>query len=158
MGNLFAYLSQHLGRQRYSTDVDIILAIILIFFALYLTFWKRVRGCFDIATLILLFLAAGATMYLIEFPAKRFHFPEYGLLGGLIFSAFSQNFSGNRLYLSSIALVSLLGGIDESIQHLLPNRYGKFQDWIIDVAAGMIGVAVAWILNRPSKKDEKQKK
>ena len=149
MGNLFSYLSQHLGRQRYSTDVDVILAILLISFALYLTLGKRVRGCFDIVTLIILFLAAGASMCLIEYPAKRFHFPEYGLLGGLIFTAFSHNLSGNRLYLSSVALVSLLGGIDEIIQHFLPNRHGKFQDWMIDVAAGMIGIAVAWVLNRP---------
>jgi len=157
MGNLFSYLSHHLGRQRYSTDADVILAILLISFALYLTFRKRVRGCFDIATLILLLVAAAASMYLIEYPAKRFHFPEYGLLGGLIFTAFSQNLSGNRLYLSSVALVSLLGGIDEIIQHSLPNRYGKFQDWMIDVAAGMIGIAVAWVLNRPRQSNPAKK-
>lgn len=159
MRDVLRFIYLQIGRSTFSAGVDVFLIAAMVSVVLYFIFRRKVHeNPFDLATLIVVFLATGVTMKVMEIPEERAHFLEYGLLGGLIFRAWSENLSGNWLYLASIFLVSLLGGIDEIIQYYLPNRVGEVKDWILNIAGGMIGVSVAWVLSRPSKKDEKQKK
>ncbi|MDD5222820.1 MAG: VanZ family protein [bacterium] len=152
MRDVLRYVYHHIGRNRFGAGVDVFLITVMAAIVVYFLLRKKIhRNLFDLFTLVVVFLATGITMQVMEIPEERAHFLEYGLLGGLIFSAWSKNLSGNWLYLGSIFLVSLLGGIDEIIQYYLPNRVGEIRDWILNVAGGMIGISVAWILNRPSR-------
>ena len=150
MRDVLLFVYSKIGRSNFSAGVDVFLVAAMVIVFLYFILRKKIhKNLFDLATLIVVFLATGLTMQLMEIPEERAHFLEYGLLGGLIFSAWSENLSGNLLYLASIFLVSFLGGVDEIIQYYLPNRVGEVRDWVLNVAGGMIGVAVAWVLNRP---------
>lgn len=157
MRDILLFVYSHIGRGRFSFGVDVFLIVVMAVLTLYFFIHKKIHhNFFDLIIMIVVFSATGLTIQFMEIPEERAHFLEYGLLGGLIFSAWSENLSGNLLYLASIFLVSLLGGIDEIIQYYLPARVGEVRDWVLNVAGGMIGVAVAWILNRPANFQEKK--
>lgn len=149
MRGVLRFLYRHLGRGELSIAVNIMIIVAMIAFIAYLLFHRRIRNPFDIGTVVLVFLATGFSLTVIEIPEERVHFLEYSLLGALIFTAWSLDLKGNQLYLASLALTSLLGGIDEFIQYFLPNRVGEFRDFLLNLVGGMIGIVVAWVLHRP---------
>ena len=126
--------------------------VAMIAFIAYLLFHRRIRNPFDIGTVVLIFFATGFSLTVIEIPEERVHFLEYSLLGSLVFTAWSLDLAGNRLYLVSLAFTALLGGIDEIIQYFLPNRVGELRDFSLNLVGGMIGIVMAWVLHRPTAK------
>ena len=136
-----------------SITVNILIITAMVAFTSYLIIGKRIRNPFDLATIILVFLATGISLTVIEIPEERVHFIEYSLLGAFIFTAWSLDLKGNPLYLASLGLTFLLGGIDELIQYFLPNRVGEFRDCVLNMVGGMIGIVMAWVLRRPSVND-----
>jgi len=83
---------------------------------------------------------------------KLAHIFEYSVLGFLAVRAFSL-YAGHRLgnwrYLLSIIPVVLVAMTDEYRQSFDVTRTGTIEDAILDIASGMLVIALLWIARRP---------
>jgi VanZ family protein len=83
---------------------------------------------------------------------KLAHIFEYAVLGFLALRAFSL-FAGQRLgnwrYLVAIIPVVIVAMADEYRQSLDVTRTGTIDDAILDIASGMLAIALLWIMRRP---------
>lgn len=103
-------------------------------------------------------LAAFGVIYLVvllgmRIVEERVHFLEYGLIGGLAYSALWERRTnlireGKRLLaltrvpaVAAMVITGLLGWGDEGIQAILPERYYELRDVGINVVAGMLVVS-----------------
>ncbi|HVL74572.1 MAG TPA: VanZ family protein, partial [Noviherbaspirillum sp.] len=71
---------------------------------------------------------------------KMLHFVAYGVLSVLVYGAVR-----GRLWvrgIGTIAVVGLLGAIDEGIQSFLPYRQASWADWQVDLIAALLTVTV----------------
>jgi 4-amino-4-deoxy-L-arabinose transferase-like glycosyltransferase len=95
-----------------------------------------------------------------ELPEERLHFLEYGIVGGLVYTALlerqratsvgSAEPSGGGSKLRPAVLAFLITGaagwIDEGIQEILPNRFYDLRDVAMNAAAGALAVFSIWIV------------
>jgi cytochrome c oxidase subunit IV len=91
---------------------------------------------------------------------EAFHFLEYGVVGGLIYSALAERRRASvagatatwRTAVAAIALTTAAGWLDEGIQYLLPNRTYDLRDVAFNATAGTVAVAAlslrAWARRR----------
>jgi VanZ family protein len=82
--------------------------------------------------------AVAMNLYALDLPAKRFHFFQYAPLTLLIFDALRFPLAGRRLYAGTLALVTLIGLGEETIQGILPTRYFGPLDIVVDAEAGLL--------------------
>lgn len=86
-------------------------------------------------------------------PAERSHLIEYGVLAVFIHEALLERASqGGRVpvpALVALLATAFLGLLDESIQHLLPNRHFQIVDVAFNALAGLMAIgasiALAWV-------------
>ena len=98
---------------------------------------------------IAVFLGVAAVYVLVfvrmSLPEERTHLVEYGVVGLLVHAALTERKSrGARVYAPAwlaIALTSVLGAVDESIQSLLPSRVFDPRDIGFNALAGVMAVA-----------------
>ncbi len=77
---------------------------------------------------------------------KILHFGAYG------FIAFALYLGQRRVpkrAIRVVALIALLGGIDESLQWLEPHRTPDITDWATDVLAAVVVAMTMWLGRRP---------
>lgn len=74
-----------------------------------------------------------------QFPAKRIHIVEYGLLAIVVRHAFSYRLDGTRLLWASVVVTALLGCHEELLQGLHPLRTYGPDDIARNVAAAVAG-------------------
>ncbi|MGH9338050.1 MAG: VanZ family protein [Acidobacteriota bacterium] len=86
-------------------------------------------------------LALAYCLSILEVPAKRFHFLQYGILTVLAFDALRFKFRDRYLYLWTMAFVSLVGFGDECVQWMLPDRYFGINDVVLNAGAGLLMLA-----------------
>lgn len=83
---------------------------------------------------------------------ERTHLFEYGLVAVLIHQALSERLRGGRRVpapaVLAIAITALLGGVDEGIQALLPNRVFDIRDVGFNALAGLMAIAASLVLAR----------
>ncbi len=113
----------------------------------------------------ILVLAAFGVIYLVVLwdlkqVEERVHFLEYGLVGGLIYSALWERRTNlveagtgprglARLpAVSTIVITGLLGWGDEGIQAILPERFYELRDVAMNFAAGVLVVAAMVSMRR----------
>lgn len=104
------------------------------------------------AAMIIIF--AWGTKLVSDFgsPAEATHFWEYGGLSILIFYKLRYNYLKSRsgpLYLAAALLTLGVGVLDELYQGWLPDRYYDFNDIIINVSSGILGLIYVWGVMRP---------
>lgn len=132
-------------------DRNLLRAAILALFvvvAVFILRWclRRSPGRRELVVLALFGVLYLAVLWPIRMPEERFHLLEYGLLGGLIYSALLERrrpAAGMRWSAPAAApavlLTGLAGWVDEGIQYLLPNRQ---YDWI-DVGLNLLAAVLA---------------
>jgi VanZ family protein len=82
---------------------------------------------------------------------KTAHVVEYAILAWLTWRAFRRPIRGDRrpwswrLATGVLLCVILYAASDEWHQAFVPNRTGAFTDVCIDVAGGIIGIALVWL-------------
>jgi len=81
---------------------------------------------------------------LSRFPAERLHLLEYGLMSYLILRALQLDFDNGRAYAFSLALTTIVGLGDETVQWALPQRYFELKD----VGLNAISALLALLLTR----------
>ena len=96
----------------------------------------------------------------LELPEERLHFLEYGLVGGLVFTAlverqrnagtgsaerpFGRDLVGPAV--GAVLITGVAGWIDEGIQEILPNRFYDLRDVAMNAAGGAMAVLSIWIV------------
>jgi len=73
---------------------------------------------------------------------ERIHFALFGLFGFLSLRLFPVT--------TALSLYALLSILDEIFQWILPDRVGDIRDVFFNLAACLIGAAIAWIAGKPS--------
>ncbi len=81
-----------------------------------------------------------------RFGDKRLHALAYGFMAVLCYCALAARPLWRALF--TVAVVALLGVIDESIQSLLPYRNASLTDWCFDIGSAAIVAATLLLLDR----------
>ncbi|HPA44132.1 MAG TPA: VanZ family protein [bacterium] len=87
----------------------------------------------------------GAVLYLLArhlvvLPSEYIHYPEYAGLYALLFWA-----TRGQVWWS-LGLTILAGTLDEAIQAFVPRRVMDINDILLNIAGGLIGVILVWLL------------
>lgn len=77
---------------------------------------------------------------------KFLHFFAYSVLSFLIYAGLSGN-AGKRA-LGTVLFIALLGGVDETIQYLLPYRNSDATDWLFNMMAAALSAMLSVLLHR----------
>lgn len=83
---------------------------------------------------------------------KAVHLFFYFMLGFVIvgyFRSFLQNRRW-RVFLLSCCMVLFISMLDEFLQHLHPDRSGRWADVWLDCTGGLVGIAAGYIISRAS--------
>ena len=115
-------------------------------------------------------IAAGYAILLsrFELPEERLHFLEYGVIGGLVFTALLERQKNTRRdsrelpsrrapiwpAVGALVMTGLAGWIDEGIQEILPNRFYDLRDVAMNAAGGALAVFSIWILDLARRANE----
>jgi hypothetical protein len=81
-----------------------------------------------------------------ESPAERLHLAEYGILSFLVLTAMQIDIPRRAAYFWGWLVAGALGGIDEAIQWILPNRVFEWKDVGLNLASAGLGMAVVALL------------
>lgn len=92
-------------------------------------------------------------LFLLEFfntkhLVERMHLLEYALFFAVWFRVFRHFFKPILTYGLTLLMACLLGYLDESVQHLLPNRYFDWGDIYLNVYGSLLGFGAVVILMR----------
>ena len=103
----------------------------------------------DIAAYILMSMLALVVVYFmsgLEVQQERVHFIQYAVLTMGILWCFEGSRLKKATWIIAIALSSLAGFIDESIQGIVPNRYFDMRDVGLNALASLVGAGFFAIL------------
>jgi hypothetical protein len=134
------------GLQVFMLTVYLIIIIYLIF--IYIIVIRRVG--FSRRNFIIFTLYSAAYLALImsyrSFDQKM-HFVEYGVLSFLTYNALKPFIGKAMVYPFTLALIALIGYIDEFIQFFFPFRSYDMGDLLIDVIAALIILVKIFMVN-----------
>jgi len=117
---------------------------------------RRRRQRFPVSTpaLAVAFIAACAAVLLCDpaFPAKRIHLPQYAILALVVGRALAAHLDGLSLLAATSIITALLGGHDELLQGVLPDRTFGLRDIAVNTLSGLSGALLthAFHLKSPS--------
>ena len=74
------------------------------------------------------------------------HYGEHALAFILVGLAFALAYPRQRLLVAVMLIV--LTGLLELVQLLIPGRHARLNDWLVDVLAALIGVALVAMIDR----------
>ncbi len=90
----------------------------------------------------------GYTIYLKANPEEALHFVQYGILGILIYRAWSHHIHDRWIYAAAISVGASIGILDETIQWVTPNRFWGLGDiWLNCFAVSLTQLAIARGMN-----------
>ncbi len=141
--------------------VPVILTIFTIVFMtlVYLFAAKFNRSkTLSVGLLVVVTTVAGFTILkVIETPEESIHFLEYGVLGFLAYQLFASKYKGVAPYILALLLTAALGWIDEGIQSFIPNRGYDPKDIFFNIAGGILGLLLTFLVQKLTKNQEKDK-
>lgn len=146
--DLYVSIYQKLGRATVSTWMNLAFLVA----GMAIVVWVRVAyrpSKFGYAVLLATAVVVAVCLLKLTVPAKRFHFFEYAPLALLAFEALRFHLTSRPLFVSTIALVGLIGLGDEMIQASLPDRHFGLLDLGVNLTAGMLAILfVACVVGR----------
>ena len=83
-------------------------------------------------------------------PEEAVHFVLYGGLGALLFRALAHRVRDVSIYPAAIALGTLVGTVDETVQWLLPTRVWDIRDIFLNAVSVMLMQVVIALVLRPA--------
>lgn len=116
--------------------------------------FRKFKGKQLLVKLIIFAIFTGIYAYYLsgmKYAIERIHFLEYGLLGVLVYSAFTRHISHWITVLLSLHVVYWIGLGDEAIQGMLVNRVGEIRDCVINLFSGLLGVVLWWFITEASR-------
>jgi hypothetical protein len=77
-------------------------------------------------------------------PEEAMHFVQYGVLGILVYRAWTHRLQDTSVYLAAAITCGVIGTVDEFVQWLTPRRYWGLKDiWLNFFSAGLVQIAIA---------------
>ncbi len=135
--DLYVSVFDRVGKATVSQWMNLSLAGTGALLVLLTVVWIRPRASGYLA-LLLIGLSLAFCVSQLPIPAKRFHFFQYAPLTVIIFDSLRFRCSDRSIYVCSMALVTLIGLGDETIQWMLPDRHFGTIDLVINSAAGLL--------------------
>lgn len=102
---------------------------------------RLAKRSFWLTVLFLAIVYVGTVQFMTTAP-ERMHLLTYGMMALLVFSAVRFKLEGRVLFLTSLAIVSAIGALDELIQYYLPNRFFGFDDMALNVIGAVSGLMI----------------
>ena len=93
-------------------------------------------------------LYAGVWTWLCQQPIEAAHLAQYGLMGALARVALQGTFSPPLAYGGSVLFTAAASWGNELVQSMIPSRVYDVRDVMLDVIAAMLGLTIAWQLER----------
>ncbi len=84
-----------------------------------------------------------------DIPEEAIHVVEYGVLGLLVYRAFTHRVRDHSIYILGSLVVGMIGILDEYIQWVVPSRYYELRDIGINFCAGALSQAAIFAGLRP---------
>jgi len=109
---------------------------------------RVLRGAFSYFGVLSVFAGYGFLLLFLKIPEERIHLIEYGILAFLVFRAAALDYQGIKSYAIAFVISSLVGWVDEIIQHFLPNRYYQNSDVFLNMVSAGLGLFVVFIFRR----------
>lgn len=143
-------------RARNALRASVWFCLLLAAAAVIAAVWRQRPAPREIVILAVAAAFCAVLLSTLAIPEERLHLPEYGVLGGLIYSALQerrQQLARQRKFPGQVAwyarspaalamlLTALCGALDEGIQAMLPNRVGALRDVELNAAFAVIVIA-----------------
>lgn len=93
---------------------------------------------FFLSILVVGAIPGEAEMLAAKIPDKALHFFAYSFLSILIYASVSGGLLIKGLL--TLAVIALLGGVDEALQSLMPYRSADLRDWQFDMFAAATSI------------------
>jgi hypothetical protein len=135
--DLYVSVYDQVGKATVSQWMNLSLAGTGLLLALLTFAWIRPRPSGYLA-MLLIGLTLAFCVSQLTIPAKRFHFFQYAPLTVLVFDSLRFRCKDRGIYVCSMALVTLIGLGDETVQWMLPDRHFGTLDLVINSAAGLL--------------------
>ncbi len=135
--DLYVRVYDQVGRETVSFWMNAGFVLVGVPLTLFSLFVYR-PGLSGLTALLLIGVTVALCLHQLAVPAKRFHFFQYAPLTVLIFDALRFRCLDRGIYVWTMAIVSLIGLGDETIQWMLPDRYFGIVDVIINSTAGLL--------------------
>ena len=101
------------------------------------------RDTWRYAFLIGVFMTALLIARRVKIPEEQVHFFEYGLVGILFVRALEpKKGTGWRVFLWALLWSTVVGGVDELLQGLIPNRHFDQRDIFLNAVSAALGLAL----------------
>jgi len=115
-------------------------ALILAMITYYIAFrvrWKKVSSYLLFFGIAVCYVAI---LFWLKMPEERIHLIQYGVLACLAVRALRLDMPPLVSYGIAFVLTSILGLVDEMIQHILPNRYFDWKDVRLNAISAGLGL------------------
>ena len=135
------------GAANFVLGVEIIIALLILTSAIVLIIYKKKKSILFIISIGGIFLLSIIIYQFNPNPYEFTHLPEYAILSILIIKALYKEkrstFIKNSYFLSGL-ITGIIGTGDEVYQHFLPNRFFTWDDILLNILGGILGLVIFW--------------
>lgn len=132
--------------------INSLMAVVFVLLAVEMGRRRVLKGASSYFLVWGIFVVYGYLLFLLKVPEEKIHLIEYGFLAFLVFRAVDLDYRGVKRYGIAFVVSSLLGWMDELIQHFLPNRYYQSSDVLLNILSAGLGLVVVFIFQSKSAK------
>ncbi len=135
--DLYMSIYRRIGRDSMSLSINSLFLIAGVLLMGWV-FQASSRRMISLVAFLLIALTTALCLWQLEVPAKRIHFFQYAPLTLLTLRAVSFRCRERSRYAWTLALVTLIGVGDESIQGMLERRHFGWIDAMVNSLAGLL--------------------
>ncbi len=130
-------------------SVVVMFLIILTLILAYIVNYRERYGVSQYLWFSFICCLYGLALCIVDVPAEKIHFIEYGVLSALIYLALTHDINNISIYFLSSLIVFVFGAIDEVIQWVLPNRIFDIRDLVMNGTAGiLVQLLIAMVISK----------
>ena len=97
-------------------------------------------------------LLYGAAYFPLSYHLERLHILNFSFMGIIMYKTFSPFMKLRQAAGLALVITITIGSIDEFLQRWVPGRSSNLHDVLLCVQAAFLGVALAWIFDKYSRK------
>lgn len=102
--------------------------------------------------LILAFLLYCAAYFPLDYHPERLHVLNFSFMALILYKTFSPLMRIRQAAFFALVTTITVGTVDEFLQRWIPGRSSSFHDVMLAVKAAFLGVALAWVFDKYSRK------
>ena len=139
------YVHRNWGRESFTYGVTVVIVLAAVGTVVFLLRRPQTR----LINYACLLAVAGLLVYLTfglgsGSPEEAVHYVQYGVLGVLIYRAFTHRIRDYSIYAAAAIVGTIVGMLDETVQWMTPRRYFGLNDiWLNFTAVALIQIGLA---------------